>query len=506
MKQARQIVRHAIILTASSLLMRTVGVWYSVAISNRAGAEVMGLFSLMSGVYGFALTLATSGIHFGVTRAVSETVSRGHPQRIGALMRKALLYASLCGCVASFLLFFGAPIIGMRWLKDIRTIPSLRLFALSLPLVAISSVFGGYFTAVRKSYKSAVLQLVEQGAKIWITMRFLALMVGKTPEQLLCALVLGGVLAETLSFLIEFPLFLRDRRRRFPLDEACRGEGLELVRITLPMALTSYIRSGLITLQHILIPEGLRNSGSSHASALVAYGKIHSMALPVVLYPAAIISSFAGLLIPVVAECCVKKEEKRIRYMVSRVWSLTLFFSIGAAGLLICFSEPLGNQLYPNTNAGYYIRILAPLIPIMYLDTATDAFLKGMGEQLYAMKINIIDALISVLLVALLVPRMGIRGYLISIYLSETFNTVFSILRLLSVSHVRAHLCKWILKPLLSVVAATCLVRFLLRNPPISISLLVCYMVLTAGLYFLFLSLCQAVSSEDRNWLRELIS
>ena len=58
MKQARQIFWNALLLTGASLLMRTVGVAFQVAISNRAGAEAMGLFSLMSGVYGFALTLA----------------------------------------------------------------------------------------------------------------------------------------------------------------------------------------------------------------------------------------------------------------------------------------------------------------------------------------------------------------------------------------------------------------------------------------------------------------
>ena len=89
MKQAKQIFRDALLLTGAALLMRTVGVWFQIAISNRAGAEAMGLFSLMSGVYGFALTLATSGIHLGVTRMVTETVSRGRSDRVPGLLRRA---------------------------------------------------------------------------------------------------------------------------------------------------------------------------------------------------------------------------------------------------------------------------------------------------------------------------------------------------------------------------------------------------------------------------------
>ena len=82
-KQAKQIFWNALLLTAASLLIRTVSVSFQVYISNRAGAEAMGLFSLMSGVYGFALTLATSGIHLGVTRVVADALGRNEPKKIG---------------------------------------------------------------------------------------------------------------------------------------------------------------------------------------------------------------------------------------------------------------------------------------------------------------------------------------------------------------------------------------------------------------------------------------
>ena len=93
MKQARQIFRDAILLTAASLLMRTVGVAFQVAISNRAGAEVMGLYALMSGVYGFVLTLATSGIHLGVTRLVADNLSFGNTSRVKGFMKTDCRYA-----------------------------------------------------------------------------------------------------------------------------------------------------------------------------------------------------------------------------------------------------------------------------------------------------------------------------------------------------------------------------------------------------------------------------
>ncbi len=509
MKQARQIFWNALLLTGASLLMRTVGVAFQVAISNRAGAEAMGLFSLMSGVYGFALTLATSGIHLGVTRVVTETVSQGQPGRVRAVVRKAVAYALTCGVLASVLLASGAHFIGVHWLKDARTVSSLRLFALTLPLISLSSVFSGYFVAMRRSYKNAAVQVLEQGAKIFFTMYLLALLSSGGVEQILAALVMGGAASELLSFLVEWLLLELDKRRHLPkpADQTAGNEGRKLIQITLPMALTAYIRSGLVTLQHILIPEGLRNSGSSHAASLAAYGSIHSMAMPIILYPAALISSFSGLLIPTMADCRVQNSKRRIRYMISRVWSLSMFFSIGVAGILICFSGEFGDLLYPGTEAGHYIRVLAPLIPIMYIDTATDAILKGIGEQVYSMNVNIADALISVVMVWLLIPRFGITGYLITIYFSECFNTVLSITRLLCVTETPTKLLKWVYKPLLCIVGATCAARVILNFVDLQASGVAALVLHCAGtllLYLLFLILTCCVDREDLQWFGTL--
>ena len=110
-KQARRLFWNALLLTASTLLMRTVGVSFQVYISNRAGAEAMGLFSLMSGVYGFALTLATSGIHLGVTHVVIDALGRNQAYRIRGAMRRSVLYAGFFGLLASLLLIGFASII-----------------------------------------------------------------------------------------------------------------------------------------------------------------------------------------------------------------------------------------------------------------------------------------------------------------------------------------------------------------------------------------------------------
>ena len=509
--RAKKLFWNAMLLTVASLFMRTVGVTFQVVVSGRVGAEAMGLFSILSGVYGFALTLATSGIHLGVTRMAVEAMESGNRARVRGILRRATAYALFFGFLAFFLLFTFAKPIGLYWLKDARTVSSLRLLAITLPLIALSSAWGGYFSAMRRPWKNAAVQVFEQTVKIGVTMYLLAFFFAKDVESACRILVLGGAVAEVFSFVLEWLLYRFDKRKHLGTEVLHQvGDTKKLISITLPIAATTYIRSGLIALQHILIPEGLRRSGASHAAALVAYGSIQSMALPVILYPAALMYSFSGLLVPELAEAEVHGRRRHIHYMISRTWSLSLLFSFGVAGVLICFSGEIGAALYPNSEAGYYIRILAPLIPIMYLDTATDAMMKGLGEQMYSMKINVADAALSVVLVLLLIPRFGIWGYIITIYVSELFNTVCSITHLLVVSGTPVRICKWVYKPLFCIVLSTFFVRLLLERLGGKIHFAALSIILHALavllVYTLLLRVTRAVEKEDVVWVKKLFS
>ena len=285
-------------------------------------------------------------------------------------------------------------------------------------------------------------------------------------EKTCTALVLGGVLSEIVSCALSGLAYLYDRKKyavaTLSGQSAPRGLTRKLLGITLPVTLSACLRSGLITLEHALIPRGLKRSGASWATALSSYGVLHSMVLPVVLFPSAFISSFAGLLVPEVAESNAREDKERVSRISTKVISAALIFSFGVSGIMACFSHELGQVIYHSGEAGMYIRQLAPLIPIMYVDSSVDAVLKGMGQQVYSMNVNIIDALISVILVWILVPNMGLSGYVITIYVTEILNTTLSLTKMLPISGMKIRLWKQVFGPLVCVVGACCGVRMVM--------------------------------------------
>ena len=505
--RTRRFFLNAVSLTSAALIMRAVSVLFNVYISNAAGSEAMGLFSLLGSIYGFSMTVAMAGINLGVTRLVSDALATG--DRKGA-KRSAAVSIAVCavtGTIAGILLFSLSGVLGEHILGDVRAIRPLKLLALTLVPVAISSCLSGYFTAVRRVKVNAAFGIVSQFVKIGATIVLLSFFVDLGTEQACIALVAGGAVAEFFSLGITFLLYLVDKKKYLKTTSQKPVEGgitKKLLSITLPVTFSACIRSALSMFQHILIPKGIHKSGKSWSAALSSYGALHGMALPLLLFPSAFITSFAGLLIPEISECCAQNDTERLKRTAYRTLSLSLFFSIGVSGIMLFFSHELGLAVYQNEETALYIRVLAPLIPVMYIDSAVDAILKGSGHQVYSMNINIIDTLTACIFALTLIPKMGIWGYVISIYATEIMNTTLSLIKMFSVSKMKARPFRQVALPTLCIIGSANLSNLLFRLLPISLEsniALIMKIIFSALLYILLLTLTKTVTTEEKEFL-----
>ena len=425
---------NGLLLTLVGVSMRSVTMLFGAFTSRAVGAEGVGLYTLVMTVYSFAVTLATSGVSLTVTRLTASAIGEGRDGEVGRILRGAVIYAASFGLLATLLLLLGSDFIGEHILYDTRTSPSLRLLALSLIPAALSAVFSGYFVGVRRVAFNAVTQVSAQAVKIVLTVILVTALAPRGLSYAIAALAIGISATELIAFLISFAEYILDARGR--RHGRTRGASLSSVaREATPLAFSQYVRSVLLSLEYVLIPRRLLDRGESRETAYAHYGSLHGMALPVILYPMAPLSSFSGLLVPEFAGDEAAGNRARMTRIAERTMNTTLAYSIVMMLFISAFSEELGYVLYHSYDAGHYVAMLAPVIPIMYLDHVTDSMLKGIGEQVFLMWVNITDSLLSIILVWILIPRMGIAGYALVIVIMEGYNFLLSILRL--TRHVR---------------------------------------------------------------------
>ena len=342
-------------------------------------------------------------------------------------MKLCLRYALCLGLGAGVLLYALSGPVAALGLDEPQLEPCLRVLAFSLPCLAASSCLNGLFSAQRQAGRMAVIQVLEFSFHMALTFCALAVFSPATPARACLLLVCCSCLSDLFSAAMAALFYHRERPGRDKTPLFLVGD---LLRIAVPDAVGSWVRSGLVSAKHILIPKGLRRCGASAEGALATYGVIQGMVMPVLGFPSALLGTVSGLLVPEIAESHARGQTARLFSIMQRVLHLTLLFSFFSSALLLVYGGELGRLLYKSAEAETYIRLLSPLVPLMYLDTAVDGMLKGMGLQTASMRINILDAAISLMLVWQLIPRVGIGGYLFTIYVSETLNFLLSFRRL----------------------------------------------------------------------------
>ena len=498
MNKKKKFIYNAILLTLVGFAMRGAALLMGAYISGAVGAEGMGLQGLIATVYAFAVTFATSGVSLSVTRLVAASI--GESDGGDRVLRAAFLYAAFFGILATLLLFSLAGVIGGAILIDLRVVGALRILSLSLLPIAFSSVISGYFVAVRRVTLNAAVQVAGQILRIALSVILLMKFADGEVESAIRALALSTSLTECVCFLLAFTEYIFDRRMYGTV--AKKGYAInEVAGMALPLAFSAYVRSFLMSVEHSLIPKRLVDRGNTRAEALSSYGYLSGMALPIILFPITPLSSFSGLLVPELAEYEGAGNSSGMERIAARAASLTMIYAVAVAVFILAFSEELGYVIYDTYDAGRYVACLAPVIPIMYLDHVTDSMLKGIGEHVFSMWVNIADSFLSVVLVWLLIPIFDVFGYALVIILMELFNFTFSFLRLRKRVKFRIDLEGNLALPLaLSVIAVWCTKRvFLISGSCVSGILLVMEIVFAISVFVgLMMAVRMAAAYKNR--------
>ncbi len=421
-------------MTSALLISSVIGIFFNAYISQKIGAEGMGIYGLVMTVYIFCATFSTSGITLAVTRSVTDFLTLGRESEA----KKAVEISAAAGIVISGItaaaLFIFSEEIGNGFLKDGRTVLSIKVLSLSLPFMSVSACFRGYFLAVRKVIRSSGEQLFEQLVKIIICINIIPSFCERGLEYACCAAAIGTAGSEAASCVYSAVLYFTDVGRYRLKRKKSASVVRKLVSVGLPVTGSSCLRSGLSMFENTLIPSGLRRFGMSSERSLSEYGIITGMALPILSFPYVFLSAFSMLIIPEMSEALAEKNGKRISRMAKKVLTATFFFVVPVTAFFFVFADRLGELLYGRSDVGFYVRILAMTVPFSYLDHVVDGMLKGLDQQLHYFAYNIIDSTVRVILAVFLIPRFGIKAIIVIMFVSAILNSTLSTYRLIKVT------------------------------------------------------------------------
>lgn len=447
-----KLLQDTVILGGSSILLNALGIVFQAYLSGRLGADGVGLFQLICSVYVFATTFATSGISLSVTRIITEAQIK--PQSKGSvhsILSRCMIVCLVMGLSACALQFVLAPFIAGSILGYQNTSNCFRILAFGLPFMSASSCMNGFFIAERKASKSAASYIFEDLVKMALIISIFNLYPPKSDAEGCVILTLGVVISEMCSCTLNYIMYLADKRRAAARQKAEPGVVRNMLRIAAPVATSSYLKSGLTTLENLLVPIGLQKYGFTVSQSLSVFGTFKGLIIPVLLFPSSIIGAFTRVLMPEIADSYTVGDTKKIDRRGTRILGLTLIFSVFIMGIFIVFADELCMILYSTSENAWLLRTLAPLVPVMYIDGVVDGILKGMDEQFAVMRYNVYEAIARVFIVYFILPHTGTTGFIITIYAGNTINTLLSLAHLIKISKIRPDARKTLIFPSLCI-------------------------------------------------------
>lgn len=419
--QKHPLISGTLLLASAGLFSRILGFFFRILLNNRFGAEGVGLYQLTTPVITLSFSLCIAGYQTAISRNVAANSHR---------LPKDSFSTVVCGSLVSFplALLFGGIVyvwsddLAVIFLKEPRTENLLRILALSLPFSALHSSLSGYFYGMKKPVYPAITQLTEQVIRITFLLLLPTICSAFHLSFSLHYALYGLLLSEIASCAITGIALCRSGFSFSVIRNALQYFSFftkPILSMALPLSANRLVISFLQSLETISIPIGLRQYGYSKANALSLYGIVTGMALPLVFFPNTLTGSLAQLLLPTVSESIALGKKQEAKRTIQKAIGFSLMLGFGSFVTFFLFGPLFGHYLFRNASVGEMIKSLSFLCPFLYLNTTLSGVLQGLELTNQFFLSNVLSSLIRLLIVFFAIPRIGIRGMLAGILISQ---------------------------------------------------------------------------------------
>lgn len=475
-KQTKQtFIKGAMILLTAGIINRILAFVPRIALPRIIGVEGVGLYQLGYPFLIVLLTVITGGIPLAVAKWIAEADSQGDSRRVKQIFRTAMgLTLTLAALMTVFFVVL-TPWMTDHLMTDKRVYQTFLAMSPLLIIIAISSVYRGYFQGMQNMVPTAVSTTIETIFRI-----IFALLLAKWLLPLGIAwgaagAMLGVVAGEIAGLAVLLWQYARERRRQrahkggaaesvsgakstgaaafdgapdtgfeaaepAPAPNSLAAGGAagkphfagrepilrRLISLSVPVTASRMIGSFSYLLESILTARALAVAGIATAAATAQYGALQGMIIPILLLPTALTYSLAVSLVPSLSEAAAKGDRGTIHKRLHQSMRLALVTGAPFVVVMGLFAEPICRLLYNHAEIAPMLTWMAPVGLFIYLQAPLQAALQALDKPGTALMNTFIGAIVKLLLIMKLAsdPDLGINGALIAINVNIVLVTV----------------------------------------------------------------------------------
>lgn len=426
-------IKSTFILLIGGFFTKMLGMLIKIVMTRLVGTEGMGLYMMIMPTFTLLIGVAQMGMPIAISKLVAEN-KRNNKN----LVLSSLPISIGINLIIMITLIFTSKFIANNLLHDSRCTFALTSIGLVLPFISISSILRGYFFGRQKMIPHVVSNITEDIIRLITIIIGIPFFLLKGIEYAVAFIVLSNIISELTSILVLFfflPKHFSIKKEDFiPHKNSVK----EVFGISLPTTASRLIGSIGYFFEPIILTFFLLKSGYTNNFIINEYGILNGYVMPLLLLPSFFTQAISQALIPVVSNSYANNN---LNYTKSKI-KQGLFFSllIGIPATLIFSIIPhIPLKLIYNTSEGLnYIKFLAPVCLLHYIQSPISSSLQAMGKAKQAMFGTLIGMIIrTIILIIGCNLKIGLWGLVIATSANIIFVTLFDIYKVRKIFYTK---------------------------------------------------------------------
>ena len=413
--------KSTLILLIGGFITKIFSTLIKITISRLIGSKGLSMYMLVLPTLNLLISLSQFGLPIAISKLVSEETKNNKRLLFSTLPIIIITNLSLIIIVNLFAKYISTTLLHN---KDLYI--SIVATTCVIPFTTISNICRSYFFGKEKMLPHVISNITEDLTRFILTIIFVPKILKISLKYTVCFIILTNVISELASTLILI-IFLPKNTNISKKDIVPNKTYIkETLRIGIPNTTGRLIGSIGYFLEPIILTYFLTNNGYSNTYISHEYAVIQGYVMPIILLPSFFTLAISQALLPIISREYAKRNMIIVKKRINQALLLTLTLGITINILIMTNSKFLLNIIYKTNEGINYLKILAPITILQYLQSPLSFSLEAIGKS----KINLISSLISsfsrtISLIILSNLNLGIYSLIISISINIILTTFY---------------------------------------------------------------------------------
>ena len=416
-------IKSTIILIIGGIITKILGMLNKVIMARYLGTEGLGIYMMILPSFILFLNISSFGFPVAVSKLVSED-DRNNKK----LIFTSIIFVPFINFLLMIFILFIAKYLSFNLLHEKRSYYAIMAISLVIPFASISGILRSYFFGRERMGPHVISHITEDIVRIIAMVIGVPFFMHKGVEYAVCFVILTNIISEVTSILILF-FFLP---KNFSLTRSDVKPSKIYLRdclsISIPTTATRLIGSICYFLEPIILTGVLLYVGYPNSVIVREYGIISGYALPLILLPSFFSNAISQALLPVITKKYKMRDIAGVKRKIRQGIAYSLLIGIPLTIVLEMFPDKLLKLLYNTTSGVSYIRFLAPVCLLQYIQAPLASTLDALGMSKENFTSNLAGVLTRLVMLPLFsLTKIGMWGLIFSTSLNIVVVTMMNI-------------------------------------------------------------------------------